>query len=580
MITFKDLSLAPAIQQALDTLGFTTPTEIQQKAIPILLGKDKIDVLGQAQTGTGKTLAFGIPLLHKIDPKKRHVQALIVAPTRELVLQIRDSLRQVAKHMEINIEAIYGGVSMVEQIQALKRGVHIVVGTPGRLNDHLRRGTLSLKALETLVLDEADTMLDMGFKEEVDEIMTNMPDDRQIWLFSATVKPGINDLMKSHMRDTVSILVNRKEVTAATTRFIDNAPEFYGFIFCQTKMLTAEVAEKLQKRGYGVNALHGDMSQVQRNHVIKKFKKKEFTILIATDVAARGIDVSDITHVINFSLPDDQESYVHRIGRTGRAGKEGIAITFVTQSDLRRLRSTAMKFKFEIQPLEVPRLDAIANIQQNKALTALSESTQKLAVSNKFIDALYTKVCELSKDELAHAVANSLYEKYLGAVIPEKDIDLPVYRDNGNSYENNAGSDEALNELFLSIGGDDGIEKIDVIDYLVSSAKVTKQDVKRVKILNKHTFAVVPEAHAQEVIQALFGQQLNGKRVRISVTNEVPDLSGSRGDRGGSRFGGGRSRGGDRGPRAGGNRRREGGRSNFERSRGGRSDYRRSQASY
>lgn len=608
MSTFKDLSLAPAIQQALDALGFTAPTEIQQKAIPILLGKDKVDFLGQAQTGTGKTLAFGIPLLSKINPKTRQVQALIVAPTRELVLQIRDSIRQAAKFMEpINIEAIYGGVSMVEQMHALKRGAHIVVGTPGRLNDHLRRGTMSLKALETLVLDEADTMLDMGFKEEVDEIMTTMPDDRQIWLFSATIKSGINDLMRSHMHDTVSILVNRQEVTAPNTtqyfsviprqsrlealcRFIDNAPEFYGFIFCQTKMLTAEVSEKLQKRGYGVNALHGDMSQLQRNHVIKKFKKKEFAILVATDVAARGIDVSDATHVVNFSLPDDQESYVHRIGRTGRAGKEGIAITFVTQSDLRRLRSLATKFKFEVNQLEVPRLDTIANLQQEKAVSSLCESAKKLSVSNKFIDQLYAKVCEYSKEELAHALANSLYDKFLGPILPDKDIELPSFkdnsqfRDNSSSYSPASHSDEALNELFLSIGGDDGIEKIDVVNYLVSSGKVTAQDIKKIKILHKHTFVVIPEQNAQETVEALFSKQINGKRIRVSITNEVPDLSGGRGG-GEERSSRGGDRGGRGGRREGGERSSSGGRSNFERSRGGRSSsseggYRRSQPQY
>jgi len=590
MIKFKDLPLSPAIQQALDSLGFETPTEIQEKAIPVLLGSQKVDLLGQAQTGTGKTLAFGIPLVQKIDPKMRSVQALIVAPTRELVMQIRDSLRQLTKFTEpISIEAIYGGVSMPEQMSALRRGVHIVVGTPGRLNDHLRRKTLDLKNLNILVLDEADTMLDMGFKEEVDEILDAMPDDRQIWLFSATIKSGINDLMRSHMKDTVSVLVNRKDVSETSTkqyfslvprqsrlealcRFIDNAPEFYGFIFCQTKMLTAEVAEKLTKRGYGVNALHGDMSQLQRTQVIKRFKKKEFSVLVATDVAARGIDVSDATHVVNFSLPDDQESYVHRIGRTGRAGKEGIAITFVTQSDLRRLRMTAHKYKFELHALEVPKIDAIATLQQDKALVTLQANSKKLNATNKFIDHLLAKVNEYSKEDLAMAMANSLYEKFLSAIIPDKEIEFSA-SSRSDGYASQGMSDEALNEFFISIGEDDGIDKMDIINYLVSSEKVSHNDVKKVKVLRKHTFAVVPERQAQDTLEALQGKQLNGKRVRISITNEVPDL-----DRGG--FGGGRSRGrsnseGSRGGYSGGSRGGFGGeRGGYEggrRSSGGRS---------
>ncbi|MCX5922801.1 MAG: DEAD/DEAH box helicase [Candidatus Dependentiae bacterium] len=564
MITFKDLSLSPEIQKALDSLGFTNPTEIQQKAIPTLLGADKVDFLGQAQTGTGKTLAFGIPLIQKINPKSKHVQALIVAPTRELVIQIRDSLRQITKFTEyISIEAIYGGVSMVEQIQALKRGVHIVVGTPGRLNDHLRRKILALDQLQTLVLDEADTMLDMGFKEEVDEIMECMPDNRQIWLFSATIKSGINDLMRSHMKDTVSVLVNRQDAAVSTTkqyfslvprqnrmeslfRFIDSAPEFYGFIFCQTKILTAEVAEKLALRGYTVSALHGDMSQAQRNLVIKRFKKKEFAVLVATDVAARGIDVSDATHVINFSLPDDQESYVHRIGRTGRAGKEGIAITFVTQGDLRRLRMTANKFKFEIQAIEVPRIDAIVAKQQDKAMTSLVDASKKLNATNQFIDQLYSKVNAYSKEDLTFAMTNALYEKFLSATIPNKDMVFPssaaASSYSSSSYGQGAASDEqALSEFFINVGEDDGISKADIANFLVSSDKINNNDIKKVKILHKHTFAVVPEQFAQEVVDALKDKQLNGKRVHINITNEVPDMSGGRG------HGGGRERGGDRG---------------------------------
>lgn len=564
MITFKDLLLSPEVQQALDKIGFTTPTEIQEKAIPVLLKAERVDLLGQAQTGTGKTLAFGIPLLHKITLSSRATQALIVAPTRELVVQIRDSIRQIASP-SISIEAIYGGVSMVDQIRALKKGAHIVVGTPGRLNDHLRRGTLSLQQIHTLVLDEADTMLDMGFKDEVDEILKTTPSTRQIWLFSATIKSGVNDLMRSHMKNTVSILVNRKEASAQNTkqfysvvprqhrlealcRFIDCAPEFYGFIFCQTKVLTAEVSEKLVKRGYTVQALHGDMSQVLRNEVIKKFKRKDFTILVCTDVAARGIDVSDITHVVNYSLPDDQESYVHRIGRTGRAGKDGLAITLISNSEQRRINFLCQKFKFEINPLEVPGIAAIVKKQHEKAMELLNSSCNQLSVKNTFIDELHAKVNELSKETVTIALTNMLYEKFLQHAIPAKNMEVPSFS-NGSSHARSTGmsmSADALQEFFMNIGSDDGIEKTDIINYLVSSEKISHDDIKKIKVLRRHTFVVVPEQQAQPALDALQGKALNGLRVRINITNEVPEMndrrsggysSEGRGSRGSSSYG-------------------------------------------
>ena len=351
MITFKDLNLSPESQQTLEKLGFTEPTEIQAKAIPLLLSKP-MDFHGQAQTGTGKTLAFGLPLLQRIDAQDRSTQALVVAPTRELALQICDSLKPFAQAAQISIVTIYGGSPMEEQVRALKRGVQVVIGTPGRLNDHLRRKTLNIGAIKTLVLDEADIMLDMGFREEVEEILKHAPENREIWLFSATVKSGISDLISGYMRDTQTVKVAKKTADAATVkqfycsvpirqrlpalqRFIESAPDFYGFVFCQTKILTSEIAEQLIRAGYNVGALHGDLSQAQRNLVIKRFKNKEISIVIATDVAARGIDIANLTYVVNYSLPEDLESYVHRIGRTGRAGKTGVAISFIGRSESR-----------------------------------------------------------------------------------------------------------------------------------------------------------------------------------------------------------------------------------------------------
>jgi ATP-dependent RNA helicase DeaD len=565
-MTFKDLALAPEIQQALDALGFTTPTEIQQRAIPLLLAPEKIDLHGQAQTGTGKTLAFGIPLLQKIDKNKRTVQGLIVAPTRELVTQITESLRKAARFTNIVIEPVYGGVSMTDQISAIRRGAQIIVGTPGRLNDHIRRKTLSLKELQILVLDEADIMLDMGFKEEVDIILEHCPKNRQIWLFSATVKPGINDIMKHHMKNTVSVrtastgttassqtkqfycIVQQKYRVEALCRFIDNTPEFYGFIFCPTKILTSEVAERLMRRGYHANSLHGDLSQVQRNRIIKKFKDKEFPILVATDVAARGIDVADITHVINYSLPEDLESYVHRIGRTGRAGKTGTAITFINPHDRRRIQMLERKFKMTIQPIEVPSTQSIAQRKMQEAVDYIKTLTSKDKASSPYHDQLQSMVDAYPAEEIKLALVAVLYEKFIKHLTKEGDI--PSAPTGEMAQQDN------LAELFVGMGLDDNIQKTDIIDFLVATNKIKKDQIHRIKLLRGHSFVVVPADLTDSLIEAVQSMpDANQRRIRISLTGEpVEQREGGHGHRP-------RREGGRRDRDEGGRNRRFGGRS-------------------
>lgn len=452
-IPFKDLSLSPDLLKAIEKLGFTHPTEIQAKAIPMLLQSEKVDFLGQAQTGTGKTLAFGIPLLEKIDKNIRAPQALIVAPTRELVVQITQSIEQLAAPLGISIEAVYGGVSLGSQIGALKRGVQIVVGTPGRLNDHLERRTLSLQQVSTLVLDEADIMLDMGFKEEVDQILSSTPRDRQIWLFSATVKPGIAQIMREHMKNTVTVKATPAQPGTAKTkqyyvvapmrdrltalcRFIDTTPDLYAFIFCQTKALTADVAQALSLMGYPAQALHGDMSQAQRNHVIKQFKNKDFRILVATDVAARGIDVVDLTHVINYSLPQDQESYVHRIGRTGRAGKEGIAITLISQGDVRRIAMIERKFNFQIKPIPVPSVQDIAQIYLARATEYAATLIHHHANTKEaaYITQLRELMGEYNHQELVNAFTSLLASKFF-TTLSEKPREISMSSHSSDDQE-------------------------------------------------------------------------------------------------------------------------------------------------
>lgn len=553
MSTFKDLNLHPDIQAALDKLGFTQPTEIQKKAIPLLNSATKINFHGQAQTGTGKTLAFGIPLLERIDLTKKIPQALVVAPTRELAVQIYDSLNKIARDLGVTMSVIYGGVSMEEQIRALKRGVQIVVGTPGRLNDHLRRKTLNPENIKTLVLDEADIMLDMGFKEEVDEILNVLPKSREIWLFSATVKSGINDIIKKHMQETVSVRVSPQQVgTAKTkqyycivpfrhrmhavTRFIQSAPDFYGFIFCQTKILTSEVAEELIKRGYNVGALHGDMSQAQRNLVIKKFRNKELTILVATDVAARGIDVADLTHVINYSIPEDLESYVHRIGRTGRAGKEGIAITLISKSELRSISAIERQFGVKISPIDIPSAKDLVESKITEAKNYISILPEEIPAIDKPLEAI---ISNLSTDALKQLAVNLLHFKFLSNLDLE---DIPF-------THVDAQSQDQIQEISIDKGSEDGVSREDVTQFLLETDAVKHDQIKSIRVLKMRTFVKLAADCTPNLLLALRDKPLKGRRVRVNMTCLITD-GGGFGSFGGPRRGGdhraGRGGGGSR----------------------------------
>lgn len=543
--TFEQFLLADSLKKALAAMNITEPTEIQAKAIPMLLSEDRIDFHGQAQTGTGKTLAFGLPLLAKIDQRRTTPQALVVAPTRELVLQICESLSKAAQFTSISIVPIYGGVSIERQIRDLKRGAQVIVGTPGRLNDHLRRKTLSLHDLKTLVLDEADIMLDMGFRQEIDEILDFAPENRNIWLFSATIKQGIEDIKAEHMSNPIVVRTTKQQTTTSNTqqfycvvpgklrltalcRFIDKADDFYGVIFCQTKVLASEVADTLSKRGYAVNALHGDMDQNLRNAVITKFKNKEFGILVATDVAARGIDVSGLTHVINFSLPEDQESYVHRIGRTGRAGKEGTAITFVGRGDVRKVLQLARRFNAVIKQLEVPRIADIMEARALQATTYLQSLSASAMPGIKPIEAVQKAVEQFSQGELANLCTKLLVDKFLKGYEQEQDVDFaPVSEDSRMSDDKQ--------EIMLHIGSEDGVTRQDIVHYCKVDG-IDQRSIERIRVINKRSFIVVPARVAPLLVEQLKQKRILGKKVRvIAVAGEVEGSS--KGRHGGRRDG-------------------------------------------
>ena len=540
MATFKDLGIAPDILATLEQMGFSEPTEIQEKAIPLLLSSKTIDFHGQAQTGTGKTMAFGIPLLQKVNKDEKIPQSLVLAPTRELAVQIYESLSRIAPKIGIKIAVIYGGVSMEDQIRELKRGVHIVIGTPGRVHDHLRKKTLIPDKINTLVLDEADIMLDMGFKDEIEEVIAFLPKNRQIWLFSATVKAGIADIMRRHMKDTVSVRVTPKMVTTAATkqyycivpfkarlhaltRFIQTAPDFYGFIFCQTKVLASEVAELLTKRGYNVAALHGDLSQTQRNHVIKKFRNREYTILVATDVAARGIDVPNITHVINYSVPEDLESYVHRVGRTGRAGKQGTAITFISKSEQRIIQHIEKKFSVVIEPLDVPSAQTVIQTRLAEIPTFIESMSEKAEIPEQ--EQLSAIIKDVSSLVLKKLTLQLLYDKFLSTLdleeIPFTHVEAPS---------------EQFQEIYINAGSDDGVTKDDVRGFLLQTPVIKPDQIQTIRVIKRRSFVKLSSDCSPDLVSSLRGKMLKGRRVSVNVTCMISD--GGRGR--GSSSGGGR----------------------------------------
>lgn len=524
MSTFKELPLSQEMLQVIDKLGFTVPTEIQVQAIPHLLTPQKIDFHGQAQTGTGKTLAFGIPIFERIDKSHKETQVIIVAPTRELANQIYESLHKMASYMNVSTAVIYGGMSIDDQIRKLKRGVQVVVGTPGRLNDHLRRKTLDPRLIKTLVLDEADIMLDMGFKEEIEEIIKRLPSQRQIWLFSATVKAGIADIMKKHMQDTVSVRISASAVATAktkqfycivpfrsrmhaVTRFIQSVGDFYGFIFCQTKLLASDVADELMKRGYNVAALHGDLSQQHRNRVIKKFRQRQTTILVATDVAARGIDIPNITHVINYTVPEDLESYVHRVGRTGRAGQEGIAITFISKSEQRIIKHIERKFSTKILPIDVPSPDVVIQKRLDEIPHYIQESQKSVpqeAALKKIIDTM-------APHELKQVALHLLYDLFLSKL----DLDEIPYT--------HVDDEDQFQEIYIDAGADDGVTQKDVRDYLMKTSVIKPDQIKKIRVIKRRSYIKLSSDCSPDLVQSLRGKRLNGRKVRVQVTCMIND---------------------------------------------------------
>jgi len=516
---FQALGLSKTTLEAVAKKGFTEPSPIQAATIPLLLSGET-DVIGQAQTGTGKTAAFGLPIIELLEPK-RHVQALILAPTRELALQVSEEINSLKGDKDLRITAIYGGASMERQFQDLRRGTDIVVGTPGRVIDHIERGTLKIDKISFFVLDEADEMLNMGFIDDVENILKSTPTDKRMLFFSATMPDRILHLAQSFMRKIEMVQIEKKQVTASTVkqvyyevgkpekvdaiaRIIDATDEFFGMVFTRTKNDADEVAAQLIERGYDADALHGDISQSLREKILDKFKKKRITVLVATDVAARGIDVNNLTHVINHSLPEDPEVYVHRIGRTGRAGRDGIAISLVTKADNKKLSFIEKLAKTKIQREKLPTGKEIIEGKRKKLVESILTQIEKsnyLPIYSQIADQIIEGL-----EEPKEVIAILLQRLY------GKAFDEQAYRD---FSENNSSSDRFGKErggerrstpsgrvrLFVALGKKDGYTPRRLVSFFEDETNTASRLIDDIAIMESYSFMTVPAEEADRILK-------------------------------------------------------------------------------
>jgi len=505
--TFADFGLSENSLKAISKKGFEEPTPIQILTIPLMM-KDDTNIIAQAQTGTGKTAAFGLPLLEMVKEDIRKVQALILTPTRELAIQVAEEINSLKGSRDIRVVPIYGGQSIDQQLRSLKKGVHIVVGTPGRVIDHLKRKTLNVAKIEHLILDEADEMLSMGFIEDVEEIMRHTNPDKRTLMFSATIPARIRVLANKYMdghelltvkkenlitnlTEQIYFEVKSHEKFEALCRIIDIEDDFYALVFCRTKSDVDGVSAHLTDRGYDAAAIHGDISQAQRERTLGQFKNKKLNILVATDVAARGIDVSDLTHVINYSLPQDPESYVHRIGRTGRAGKQGTAITFITPSEYKRLMFIQRFAKTDIKKARVPNVNDIIHAKKKKI-----DGDMALVSGGEIGAAYYDWAAKLIGEnepvKILAAVLSYCFEEELSPDSYGKIKDAPSKRKQLDQH--------GKVRLFVALGKKDKIDARKLVELVMRKVKIKSQHIRDIQILEKFSFMSVPFENAEEII--------------------------------------------------------------------------------
>ncbi|MBZ9778773.1 DEAD/DEAH box helicase [Psychroflexus sp. CAK8W] len=555
MTTFESLGLSPEILKAIEDLGFESPSEVQEQTIPILL-EEPTDMVALAQTGTGKTAAFGFPLIQNIDLNSKKTQGLILSPTRELCMQITNELKQYAKYYQnLNTVAVYGGASITDQARQIKRGAQIIVATPGRMKDMIQRNIIDISNISICILDEADEMLNMGFFEDIKEILSHSSDQKNTWLFSATMPKEVSMIAKKFMKSPKEITVGQKNIStksvsheyfivsgrdrySAVKRVVDANPDIYAVIFCRTKRDTQKVAEKLIEDGYSASALHGDLSQAQRDMVMNSFRKKQIQMLVATDVAARGIDVDDITHVINYQLPDEIETYTHRSGRTGRAGKEGKSLVIVTKSEVRKIRQVEKIIGQKFTQEELPSGDEICKRQLFHLADEIKSTTINPEIDS-FIPDLEAQFEDLSKEEIIKKFFSVEFTRFHNYYKNAPKITQHSAEDSYSSGKDYG--DET--RFFINIGEKDGFNWMSLKDFLKEQLNLDRDGVAKVDVKNTFSFFNVPTDDVEKVESTFDTFKLKGRHVNVEITKD--QKSGGGGRKGG---GGGRDR-GDRKPR-------------------------------
>jgi len=550
MPTFEELGLQENLLKAVEELGFTQPTPIQEKAIPVLLSGTK-DLIGLAQTGTGKTAAFGLPLLQLIEAGKKYPQALIVCPTRELCMQIVNEVEQFKKHTHaIHVVAVYGGSSISMQIRDIRRGVQIVVATPGRLIDLIERKAINLEQIKYVVLDEADEMLNMGFQDDIEFILQNTPQRDSTWLFSATMPPEIRNVSKRYMKEPFEITVGKKNtanknidhqffVTPAQHRYetlkrlIDFNPGIYGIIFTRTKAEAQEISEKLTREGYDIDALHGDLSQQQRNKVMDEFREKTLQLLIATDVAARGIDVQGITHVINYELPDDVEVYTHRSGRTGRAGKTGVCMSIVHSREIMKIRQIERMVQVPFHKLEIPSGKDVCRKQFFYSMDKLLQTDISHGDYETYLPMLQEKFQDISKEEVLKRVAALEFDRFLKYYENAEDLNIrddrrrverserTTDRRNRDTRGREFGGGGNYTRLFVNLGSKDGFYKASFLQFILDMSDLNKEVLGRIDMKEMNSWIEVDKNAANQMVRSIDGKKYKGRRIRMNEADSV-----------------------------------------------------------
>lgn len=557
MSIFKDLGLGKAIVSSLVELGYEKPTPIQEIAIPQILSS-KDDLKAFAQTGTGKTAAFSLPIMEQLNLKSKDTQAIILSPTRELAIQIARNIGEFSVNISgLNVLAVYGGANIEDQIRGLKRGAQIVVGTPGRTVDLIKRKRLNLKNVQWLVLDEADEMLNMGFKDELDQILEATPDSKQTLLFSATFPKEVEAIANNYMNNTVEISAGKKNIGAenvsheyylvsdrnrypALKRIADINPNIYSIVFCRTRRETKDIAEKLIQDGYNADALHGDLSQAQRDMVMQKFRNKSLQILVATDVAARGLDVTDLTHVINYKLPDQPENYTHRSGRTGRAGKNGISVALITGREKGKLRPIEKRINKQFEQKQVPNGQEICEKQLYSQIDKVHDIDINEKEIKDYLPSIYQKLEGFDREELIKRFVSLEFNQFLSYYENARDL-------NGDdSKERRRSTDDSFTRFYINLGKMDHINPAKLMGIINENLRKNDVEIGQIEILKSFSFFEIDKNHRDEVLEKFKGAEFGGRKIIVEVTTKPKTKGRSRSKRrsfgGGERFQGNRDK--------------------------------------